>query len=121
MQRVWTEPTCPFSPFSLAKNSTDGVQYGRKYLVKGRRHFGGWRFIPKQVYRSSLKLSTLYSNDDASGSDASASSSSSPAASPVTDSTPVSRKNGKKRKENGKSSSSSREGRARAKTAKLFQ
>ena len=89
-------------------------------MTQGRGRYGGWRFIPKQGYRSP-KVFTVINNDPTGSADAqSASSSSSPVDSPITDSaaTPVSRRNGKKRKESGKSSSSSHEGWARAKTAK---
>ena len=85
MQRVWTEHTCPFSPFSLVKHSPSGGMYGRKSFAKSRAHYGGWRFISMQGDRSpkvyndpTAAMSILQSNHssatsaDSSGSVASA-------------------------------------------------
>ena len=102
-------------PIHLAKNSAICGQPGEKYETQSRGRSGGWRFIPNKViahpksllWYIMIQLALMPSLPP-------------PVDSPVTDSatTPVSRRNGKKWNESGKSSSSSHEGWARAKTAK---
>jgi hypothetical protein len=138
VQRVWTEHTCPFSPFSLVKHSPSGGMYGRKSFAKSRAHYGGWRFISMQGDRSpkvyndpTAAMSILQSNhSSATSADSSAGSVASAVSVPQLPSVSASSflvtgsnlactvRN--KRKEDGCSPESSQEGNARAKTTKTI-
>ena len=107
--------------------------YGRKFLAKGRAHYGGWRFIsmrgdrsPK-VYNDPTAVMSILQSDHSSATSADSSGSVASAvlppvsasSSPVTDSKPAPTVTSKKRKEGGHSPKSDHEGSARAKSVSL--